>query len=306
MFKGIDVGRSFLGQVPIASGCCVLISRDLQKYLPVLEEDAEQQLEESGTEPKVQALAFDFPGAISLAIGITSLLTVINLQNQLSWGHPLLLSITIVGVLSSTVFLTLETFPGNRELLIPLRLLKTEIGAFCAAQVSRVHQTACHRQFTITWMLAVLPSSYSRIRILIFLLATYCGQLPWGKWNLSLVDLPCWNNTQLISQIAPYFANTQGASDTEAGTRTIPSSIGNALGNLIAGQVIRKYACLSTFFWLHLAPPRWLVFIPSFGRYKRLSIVSLLLCIATSLAILLQWSHPISTSFVTRSNSIPN
>jgi hypothetical protein len=46
---------------------------------------------------------------------------------------------------------------------------------------------------------------------------------------------------QFVSQIPPYFANTQGASDTAGGARTIPSSIGNAVGNLLAGQVIKKY-----------------------------------------------------------------
>ena len=45
---------------------------------------------------------------------------------------------------------------------------------------------------------------------------------------------------QFVAQIAPYFTNTQGASDAEAGGQIIPSSIGNAIGNLIAGQVIRK------------------------------------------------------------------
>jgi hypothetical protein len=45
---------------------------------------------------------------------------------------------------------------------------------------------------------------------------------------------------QFVSQIPPYFTNTKGASDTEGGAKTIPSSIGNAIGNLLAGQVIKK------------------------------------------------------------------
>lgn len=134
----VNVCRSFLGQVPIATGCCVLIARGLQTFSPILEEEDEWQLEESETELKPDTLAFDYPGAITLAIWISSLLIVIDLQNQLSWGHPLVLGITIIGVLSILAFLVLETYQGNRELLIPLRLLKTEVGAFCAGQVSRV------------------------------------------------------------------------------------------------------------------------------------------------------------------------
>ncbi|KAG0644987.1 hypothetical protein D0Z07_9142 [Hyphodiscus hymeniophilus] len=75
---------------------------------------------------------------------------------------------------------------------------------------------------------------------------------------------------QFVSQIPPYFANTQGASDAEGGVRTIPASIGNAVGALIAGQVIKK-----------------------FGSYKQLSIVSLFLSIGTCILILFQWSRPI-------------
>ncbi|TAQ83729.1 hypothetical protein B7494_g7949 [Chlorociboria aeruginascens] len=185
----------------------------LRTLLPKCEEDDEQQ------PLRPDGLAFDFPGAITLAIGISSLLTVIDLQNRLSWEHPLILGITIIGGVSILVFLALESYPGNRELLIPLRLLKTEIGAFCAGQLLIVG--SCHG---------------------------------------------------FVSQIAPYFANTQGASDAEAGGQTVPSSIGNAIGNLIAGQIIKK-----------------------FRSYKRLSIVSLFLCIATSILILFQWSHPINT-----------
>ncbi|PMD58769.1 uncharacterized protein K444DRAFT_630453 [Hyaloscypha bicolor E] len=211
-FLGGTIGWrwSFLGQVPLATGCCVLLAGGLRTFLPVLKEEDERQHEESATDLQPDLLTFDYPGAITLAIWISSLLAVIDLQNQLSWGHPLVLSITIVGVLAILAFLALETYPGNRELLIPLRLLKTEVGAFCAGQ--------------------------------------------------------------FISQIAPYFANTQGASDAKGGGQIILPSIGNAIGNLVAGQVIRK-----------------------FGNYKKLSLISLFFCIATSLLILLQWSHSIST-----------
>jgi hypothetical protein len=126
--------RSFVGQVPIAGLCCLLTANGLAGYFPSLTE--EDQNERGENKQKSQALAFDFPGAISLAIGVTSLLTVIDVQNRLSWIHPLVLGLSIIGVVSIIAFLILETYPGSRELLIPMRLLKTEIGIFCAGQVS--------------------------------------------------------------------------------------------------------------------------------------------------------------------------
>jgi hypothetical protein len=110
--------------------------------LLIAKETAEGRLEEAETDLNPEVLAFDFPGVISLAIWISSLLTVIDLRNQLSWEQPLVLAGIIVGSLSFLTFLTVETYPGNRQLLIPLRLLKTEIGAFCATQVSRALSTA--------------------------------------------------------------------------------------------------------------------------------------------------------------------
>lgn len=131
--------RSFLCQVPIAAGCCLLLARGLQTSLPKLEgeEEPEGRPEESENELQPVVLSFDFPGAINLAIGISSLLTVIDLRNQLPWEHPLVLSISIVGFLAIVCFIILEAYPGNREPLMPLPLLKTEVGAFCAGQVSR-------------------------------------------------------------------------------------------------------------------------------------------------------------------------
>lgn len=45
-------------------------------------------------------------------------------------------------------FLILETYPGNRELLMPLQLMRTEIGAFCAGQVSTEYK--CDAPFLAT------------------------------------------------------------------------------------------------------------------------------------------------------------
>lgn len=126
--------RSFLGQVPIAITCCLFLAYSLRSSLRDLR-DLHKYGEEGEDYHKPHTLNFDYPGAITLAVWISSFLAVIDLQEQLSWGDPLVLSITIVGLLSLVAFLALETYPGNRELLIPLRLFKTGVGAFCVAQV---------------------------------------------------------------------------------------------------------------------------------------------------------------------------
>ncbi|XMA11303.1 hypothetical protein WAI453_004094 [Rhynchosporium graminicola] len=207
---------SFLGQVPIAIGCCIFLSHSLRSSLNITRQHEDRNVEGEG-HSKADLQTFDYPGAIALAILVTSLLAVIDLQSQLSWAHPLTLSITIAGVLALSAFLTLELYPGKRELLIPLRLLKTEVGIFCLGQLLVIG--GCHG---------------------------------------------------FISQIAAYFSNTQGASDMQGGFGTVPSSAGNAIGSLIAGQIIRRS-----------------------GRYKKLCIISIACCIVTELFILLRWSHPI-------------
>jgi len=128
--------RSFLIQVPIAITCCLLIARGLRTVLPMLE--AEEHQQECEQELKPAKKSFDYPGAITLAIWISALLSVIDLQDQLGWQHPLVLGIVIVGGCSLVAFLILETWSGGRELLIPLKLLKTQVGAFCAGAVSDI------------------------------------------------------------------------------------------------------------------------------------------------------------------------
>ncbi|CZT00091.1 uncharacterized protein RAG0_08238 [Rhynchosporium agropyri] len=207
---------SFLGQVPIALGFCIFLSRSLRSSLNITRQHEDRNVEGEG-HSKADLQTFDYPGAIALAILVTSLLAVIDLQSQLSWAHPLTLSITIAGVLALSAFLTLELYPGKRELLIPLRLLKTEVGIFCLGQLLVIG--GCHG---------------------------------------------------FISQIAAYFSNTQGTSDMQGGFDTVPSSAGNAIGSLIAGQIIRRSGC-----------------------YKKLCIISIACCIVTELFILFRWSHPI-------------
>lgn len=131
--------RSFLGQVPIAIASCVLLARGLRAFLRRLEaEGSHHPNGVSDREIKKDRETFDYPGAITLAIWISSLLTIIDLQDRLPWNDPLLLSVTIIGSTSFVLFLIVEKYSGNRKLLIPLSLLKTEIGAFCAGQVSRM------------------------------------------------------------------------------------------------------------------------------------------------------------------------
>jgi MFS family permease len=95
---------------------------------------------------------------------------------------------------------------------------------------------------------------------------------------------------QFVSQIAPYFANTQGSSDAEAGWMLVLVSIGNALGSLIAGRVIKR-----SDFYFSLPDQSLLIERTSrFGSYKRLSLSSLIISIAISFAILFQWTNPMS------------
>lgn len=142
----------------------MFIIRGLQTSLPIPKEEDEQRLEEYENELKPDVLAFDFPGAITLAIGISSFLTVIDLQNQLSWEHPLVLGITNIGGLSIIVFFALEAYPGTREPLMPLSLLKTEVGAFCAGQVSQVLFTIFRLEYlSRLTILEIACSTNSRI-----------------------------------------------------------------------------------------------------------------------------------------------
>ena len=125
-----------MGQVPIATTCCIIMTRGLRNFLSEADRDKYSQMEEPQDERQKRLLSFDYPGAVTLAIWVTSFLVVIDLQAELSWTNPLLLSLIIIGIISFVVFLVLETYSGGRELLIPLSLVKTEVGALCLGQVS--------------------------------------------------------------------------------------------------------------------------------------------------------------------------
>jgi hypothetical protein len=157
--------------------------------LPELEREEEQQRQDSDNEDTPAVLAFDFPGVVTLAIATASLLAAIDLQNTLSWGHPLVFSLIILGILSTVAFLIFETFPGNRELLMPLELLRTEIGAFCAGQVLRILFTLCIPLHSLNVVLEPQIHRFigssphgSRINILTLAcgLATYSFEWLWG------------------------------------------------------------------------------------------------------------------------------
>ncbi|KAJ6789501.1 hypothetical protein PWT90_10671 [Aphanocladium album] len=130
----------FLGQVPIAIACGSLIAlgANVMWPEPVREDEQLQQFENENTPA---SLAFDIPGAVTLAIATSSLLAAVDLQASLPWRHPVVFGLIIVGILSTLAFLAFETFPGNRELLMPLKLLRAEIGAFCAGQVLGILST---------------------------------------------------------------------------------------------------------------------------------------------------------------------
>jgi len=127
----IDYNRTFIGQVPIAILCCFFIAQGLRNNSSDSHE--EDSLLDNLKRPTI--LCFDFPGALALAVAVTLLLSVIDLQSKWSWTDPLVQALFVGAALSIATFLYLETWPGNRELLIPTRLLRTEIGAFCAGQI---------------------------------------------------------------------------------------------------------------------------------------------------------------------------
>lgn len=112
------------------------MTRGLRNFLSEADRDKNSQMEEPQGERQRHLLSFDYPGAITLAIWVTSFLVIIDVQAELSWTDPLFLSLIIIGVISFLIFLVLETYSGGRELLIPLSLVKTEVGAFCVGQVS--------------------------------------------------------------------------------------------------------------------------------------------------------------------------
>ncbi len=122
---------SFIGQVPIAVLCCLLIRWSLEAILTTVNRDF--VITESVT--KSSLLNFDFPGALSLAIAVTSFLVIFDLKTSLAWSHVLVRASLITGLLSILVFFVVETHTGKRKPLIPLWLLRTEVGAFCAAQM---------------------------------------------------------------------------------------------------------------------------------------------------------------------------
>jgi hypothetical protein len=184
------------------------MTRGLQN-LSEADRDKYSQMEEPQDERQKRLFSFDYPGAVTLVIWVTSFLVVIDLQAELSWANPLLLSLIIIGIISFVVFLVLETYSGGRELLIPLSLVKTEVGAFCLGQVS----STILQPFLMCQGVRVMSLYHS-----------------------------CFTNAilQLVSQIVPYFINSQKSSDTEAGWLIVPVSIGNAVGSLVAGRVLKR------------------------------------------------------------------
>lgn len=115
----------------------MLIALGAREFLSFNQQGEEEQRQEHEDEDEDTPtnLAFDFPGAVTLALATASLLAAVDLQNSMSWEHPVVLGLIIAGMLSAVAFLGFEAFPGNRELLMPLKLLRTQIGAFCAGQV---------------------------------------------------------------------------------------------------------------------------------------------------------------------------
>lgn len=130
-----DLHRSFIGQVPIAVCCCLLITLGLRQYSHSHESEEAGSLLHQIHELKTKKLSFDYPGAVSLAATISLLLSLIDLKDRYSWDDPTIIGLSVGSVVSLALFFYLETYAGKRELLIPTQLLRTEVGAFCAGQI---------------------------------------------------------------------------------------------------------------------------------------------------------------------------
>lgn len=215
------------------------MTRGLRDYLSEANRHKTSQMEEPQEERQKRLLRFDYPGAVTLAIWITSFLVIIDLQVQLSWTSPLLLSLIIIGITSFLIFLVLETYSGGRELLIPLSLLKTDVGAFCAGQVSDTSLQSllrCKRFPRNTFAAILRINANSMFNFSYFWSAVVKGYGVMSPYR------SCFTNVilQFVAQIVPYFLNTRGSSDTEAGWLIVPVSLGNAVGSLVAGRMIKR------------------------------------------------------------------
>ncbi|KAL8951564.1 MAG: hypothetical protein Q9222_002474 [Ikaeria aurantiellina] len=75
----------------------------------------------------------------------------------------------------------------------------------------------------------------------------------------------------MLTNLAPYFTHTENATNTVAALHFLPAPFGNAIGALVGGRLINKSK-----------------------RYKLLSIVAVLLLVASFIAMLLRWHGRIS------------
>lgn len=152
----------------------------------------DEQLQQFGNKNTPANLVFDIPGAVTLAIATSSLLAAVDLQASRSWRHPVVFGLIIVGILSTVAFLAFETFPGNRELLMPLKLLKAEIGAFCAGQVLGI-LSLWTRPPTLSLVLEPAPHQFLASSLHGHMLTSACGLVAHScQWLRSMWRLfPC-------------------------------------------------------------------------------------------------------------------
>ena len=90
-----------------------------------------------------------------------------------------------------------------------------------------------------------------------------------------------------------YFQVTARASNTVAGAHVFPAAAGNAVGGMMSGWLIHRYAR-----WSHQTPLSLhcldrvgspLVFVPRTGRYKGLIIFGTLASASSYLLLMLRW-----------------
>ena len=151
----------------------------------------------------------DFPGAILLVTSIVAFLLVLNFASKkLTVTDPLIIGLFVLWLATSLLFLLVEAKYAD-EPIFPLRLL--------------VHRDVL--------------TSYLIIGLMI------TGQMCVSR----LQDLPTQqpNGTdpewmQMFSSVALYFRVTERASNTIASVHILPSVVGNSIGTLITGWIIKR------------------------------------------------------------------
>lgn len=139
------------------------------------------------------------------SITITIFLLVLGLGGQkVSWDDPIIIYLAATCVVFGTAFVMREGLWAKKP-LIPLWLMRRNgVGVFCVVQI-----------LLFSARFAVSKLAFCRL----------------ASVNIT---------PQFLSNLAPYFVRTEDANNTAAAAYIVPSSLGNAIGALLAGYVISR------------------------------------------------------------------